>query len=247
MTRAAYEAAIRWSADTGIELGLECDVHFSADDQLICLHDLVVSRTSTVEGRAIDLTVDQLKRLDFGSRAAVPQPPTGRELITLAELMSMVREARAAGTAVEMSIETKHPNPRGWVVEERVAELLTGYGWHVTGSPVRVMSFSPSAIRRFARLLPDVSRSFLIETDLGRWGDGSLPVGARTVGIDVNLLQIDPDYVRRAHDRGHEVHAWTVNEPEEIDLCRDLGVTGFTTDYPDRVAEVLLAGTAVRA
>ena len=47
MTRAAYRAAIDWSAKTGIELGLECDVHFSADDQLICLHDLSVKRTST--------------------------------------------------------------------------------------------------------------------------------------------------------------------------------------------------------
>ena len=65
MTRAAYRAAIAWSAKTGIELGLECDVHFSADDQLICLHDLSVKRTSRSRGRAHDMTVAQLKRLDF--------------------------------------------------------------------------------------------------------------------------------------------------------------------------------------
>jgi hypothetical protein len=29
----------RLGVDTGVALGLECDVHFSADDELVCLHD----------------------------------------------------------------------------------------------------------------------------------------------------------------------------------------------------------------
>lgn len=244
-TRAAYQAAIRWSAETGIELGLECDVHFSADDQLICLHDLSVRRTSKVQGRAIDLTVAQLKRLNFGSRAVVEQGPAGRELITLAELMAMVRDARLAGVRVELVIETKHPNPRGVAVEERVAELLGDFGWDRPGSPVRVISFSPSAARWFARQLPDVERSLLIKTWFGRWRDGSLPAGVGTAGVSVNLLKTDPGYVRRAHARGHQVHAWTVNTSEEIAFCTDLGVTGLTSDYPERVAEVLMTSAAV--
>lgn len=239
MTRAAYQAAIQWSAETGIELALECDVQFSADDQLICLHDLGVSRTSKVKGRAIDLTVAQLKRLNFGSRSVVEQSPAGRELITLSELMAMVRDARWAGVRVELVIETKHPNPRGMAVEARVAELLADYGWDQAGAPVRVISFSPSAVRWFARHLPDVDRSFLIQTWFGRWRDGSLPSGVRAVGVSINLLRSDPDYVRRARARGNEVHAWTLNSAAEIAFCADLGITSFTSDYPERVAEVL--------
>ena len=52
MTPAAVEAAIEWSLETGIPLGLECDVHFSSDDELVCLHDLTLDRTSTTSGRA---------------------------------------------------------------------------------------------------------------------------------------------------------------------------------------------------
>ena len=37
MTKAAYQAAIEWAYETEIPLGLECDVHFSADDELIFL------------------------------------------------------------------------------------------------------------------------------------------------------------------------------------------------------------------
>lgn len=213
-------------------------MHVSADDQLICLHDLVVSRTSTVEGRAIDLTVAQLTRPDFGFRAETEQAPAGRELITLTELMSMVADARSAGIEVELAIETKHPNPRGAAVDIRVVELLRADGWDQADAPVVLISFSPSAVRRFAELLPEV---LLIEGELGPWGEGTLPEEIRAVGVDVNLLRMDPDFVRRAHDHGHEVHGWTPNDPADIAFCRDLGVAGFTTDDPERVAEALLA------
>ena len=43
----------------------------------------------------------------------------------------------------------------------------------------------------------------------------------------------------RARAHGNEVHVWTANEPADIAFCRDLGVTGFTTDYPDRVLAAL--------
>jgi glycerophosphoryl diester phosphodiesterase len=58
-------------------------------------------------------------------------------------------------------------------------------------------------------------------------------------GIDVKLLRRDPGFVARARWHGNEVHAWTVNDPADIVLCRDLGVTGFTSDHPDRVLELL--------
>ena len=37
------------------------------------------------------------------------------------------------------------------------------------------------------------------------------------------------------------MHVWTVNEPEDIRFCRDLGVTGFTTDYPRSEWRAVLA------
>lgn len=239
MTRAAYQAAIEWSATTGSPLGLECDVHFSADDHLICLHDLSIERTSKVLGWAIDLTVAQLKRLDFGSRSAGAATPAEQELVTLAELLVMVRDARARGVDVSLVIETKHPNPRGGEVERRVAEMLADYGWDQAGSPVRVISFSPAAMHRFAKLLPDIERSLLIDQGLGQWNSGDLPTGVTIVGIDIEMIRQDPSLVDRFLQRGHVVHAWTLNDPGDIRLCAEIGVTNFTSDAPNLVAELL--------
>jgi glycerophosphoryl diester phosphodiesterase len=239
MTRAAYQAAIEWSYQTEVALGLECDVHFSADDELVCLHDLTLDRTSTTSGPAYQRSVSDLKQVDFGSRSVPDPEPEQRELVTLRDLMIMVRDARQDHVPVSLVIETKHPNDRGREVEERVAAMLAEFGWDEPEAPIRLISISVKAIRRFGWLLPGLERTLLIENDLGKWRDGKLPDGVRVAGPDLVLIKEDPDFVNRSLQRGHEVHVWTVNEPDDVRFCRDLGVTGFTTDHPDRVAAIL--------
>ena len=183
--------------------------------------------------------MDELRKIDFGSWT-VPNPaPEQRSLVTLAELFALVAKARAAGARINLAVETKHPNPRGLAIEDRVAEMVSDVGWAGPGSPVRVISFSVEAVRRAGELLPDLERALLIEVDLGQWVSGELPYGVRIVGPDLELVRADPDFVARARSCGNEVHVWTVNKVADIELCLELGVTGFTTDYPDRVAQVL--------
>jgi glycerophosphoryl diester phosphodiesterase len=241
MTRAAFVEAIRWAEATGIRLGLECDVHFSADGELVCLHDLTVDRTSDGTGRACDLTVAELRRLDF-SHGRVPVPTCDqRAMVTLADLLAMVSAARNRGVPVDLVVETKHPNARGLDVERRVAAMLAGYGWDQPESGVRVISFDEHALEALGVLLPHLERTFLIQTTLGRWADGDLPEGVRIAGPDLRLLRDDPGYVERAHARGHAVHPWTVNTEEDLRFCLELGVDGVTTDDPDLCARILTA------
>ncbi|MDN5763435.1 MAG: hypothetical protein L0H41_14120 [Microlunatus sp.] len=232
MTWAAYREAIAWSEHTKTPLALECDVHFSADGHLICLHDLTVDRTSTTTGRAYERTVAELQQLDFGSWRRRRPDAAQRSLITLAELIALTADARDRGADLWLAIETKHPNPRGTDVEEEVAHLLEPYGWTASGSPVRIISFSLDGLERAAEVMPSLPRTLLIEKDLGEWRDGSLPERVATVGPDHLLLRDDPGYAARVLARGHALHAWTVNRPRDILWCLDRGVTGITTDDP---------------
>jgi glycerophosphoryl diester phosphodiesterase len=247
MTRAAYAAAIEWSARSGTPLGLECDVHFSADDQLVCLHDLTLNRTASRPVRAVDLTVAQLKEVDFGSWLQVEPSYAQRELITFAELLAMTRQARSVGIEVTLAVETKHPNPRALDVEDRMAAMLADVGWDVPGSPVRMISFSLAALERVGQLLPGIERSLLLQGDFGQCEDGRLPEGVRVAAPDLRLLRQDPGFVARARAHGNEVHVWTVNSADDLRFCYDLGVVGFTTDYPDLAAQFLAAAAAVEA
>lgn len=235
-TVAAYAEAITWSEQTGVPLLLECDVQFSADDEVICLHDLTVDRTSDGSGPAYEWTLDQLRQLDFGSWRVPDPTPEQRRLLTLAELLIMVRDARAARIDVGLAIETKHPNPRGLDLEEHVAGLLERRGWTAAGSPVRLLSFSTPALDRTAELLTGLERTLLIEEDLGSWADGHLPDGVSVAGVDLQLLRADPAYVARVVEHGGRVSVWTANADADIAFCLDLGVHLITTDHPDRVA-----------
>ncbi|HEY5786134.1 MAG TPA: glycerophosphodiester phosphodiesterase family protein [Microlunatus sp.] len=232
MTRAAYRAAIAWAERTGSPLGLETDVHFSADGQLICLHDLSVDRTSTSTGRAYERTLAELQTLDFGSWKVRRPTEDQRTLIGLAELLELVAGARRRGVDVSLAIETKHPNPRTTEVEDAVATLLAPYGWTDPGSPVRIISFFLPGLERAAETMPHLPRTLLLEQHLGPWRDGHLPEGVTAVGPDYLLLRREPDFISRVLDRDHEVHVWTVNRSRDISWCLSRGVTVITTDDP---------------
>jgi glycerophosphoryl diester phosphodiesterase len=165
-------------------------------------------------------------------------------MLTLAELLEMTVAARAAGVPVTLTIETKHPNPRALDVEDRVAEMLAEVGWDAAGSPIRLITFSMAALERMRQLLPALPRTLLVEDDLDPWRSGVLPEGVAVVAPDLQLLREDPGFVQRARAQGNEVHVWTVNHPDDIRFCRDLGVTGFTSDYPELVAEALAEALA---
>jgi glycerophosphoryl diester phosphodiesterase len=61
-TRAAYELALSEGAD-----GVECDVRLTRDGHLVCVHDRRVDRTSNGTGLVSEMTLAQLRDLDFGS------------------------------------------------------------------------------------------------------------------------------------------------------------------------------------
>ncbi len=234
-SRASYAAAIALAGHTGRRLGLECDVHFSGDGQLICLHDLDLARTGGLAVAAHELSVAELKGIDIGSWKVGPETTAEqRELVTLAELLDMVDAARRLGIDVYAVIETKHPNPRGTEVEHAVADHLRSRGWTGADAPARVISFAPEGVRTFAGLLPDVPRSQLQFPTA--WTEA---VDAPAISPWLGMVRRDPQLVRRAHDAGLEVHVWTVNDIADIEFCLELGVDAITSDHPNRVLELI--------
>ena len=53
------------------------------------------------------------------------------------------------------------------------------------------------------------------------------------------LTVTDRRFVERAHERGAQVHVWTIDDPAEIERLLDLGVDGIMTDRPAVLREVL--------
>jgi glycerophosphoryl diester phosphodiesterase len=256
-TLAAYQRALSDGAD-----GLECDVRLTRDGVLVCVHDRRVDRTSSGRGVVSTLELADLSELDFGSwrtahSTGTPDPPMTENweapdrdhtgVLTLAHLLDTVC---AADRPVRLAIETKHPTRYAGLVEQAVVELLARYDLcSREGNGVvraRVMSFATTGLRRVRVLAPDLPTVQLMRRIPLLHRDGSISPSADIAGPSIYALRSFPAYVERAHDHGHQVHVWTVDEPEDVDFVLSLDVDVIITNRPaDVLARVeLLAGSA---
>ena len=87
-----------------------------------------------------------------------------------------------------------------------------------------------TGLDRVGRLLPALPRTLLIWRDLARWWEQELPDGTSAVGVKLALLRRDPRFADHVREQGREVHAFTVNHPDDVRFLRELGVSAFTTD-----------------
>jgi glycerophosphoryl diester phosphodiesterase len=241
-TLSAYKRAIEDGADA-----LECDVRLTRDGHLVSVHDRKINRTSNGRGVLSTLELADLTQLDWGSWRDTwedledPEIPDRdrSQILTLKSLLAAVKDHERD---IEVAIETKHPTRYAGLVERRLVHLLDHFGWSGSRSPVRVMSFSQISLRRMRDLAPDLTTVFLMERVPIRFRDGSLPPHVRVAGPSIEIVRAYPRYVEKAHRRGKQVHVWTVDRLDDVQLCLDLGVDAIITNRPAMVLRELGRG-----
>ncbi|WP_328788941.1 MULTISPECIES: glycerophosphodiester phosphodiesterase [unclassified Streptomyces] len=225
-TLAAYRQAIADGADA-----LECDVRLTADHQLVCVHDRRVERTSDGRGVVSEMTYAQLSALDFGAWKGAGH--AGARVLLFEDLL---REVLAAPRPVGLAVETKHPTRAGGRLEVELVRMLREYGLaDGAAGLVEVMSFSRSALTRLHRLVPGLPAVYLMERRLRP----VRPPYATHAGPGIDLVRRDPGLVGRLKAKGLSVRVWTVDEPQDVELCLRLGVDTIITNRPRQVREQL--------
>ncbi|MFC7485276.1 glycerophosphodiester phosphodiesterase family protein [Knoellia sp. CPCC 206453] len=244
-TLAAYMAAFGQGVD-----GIECDVRLTADHHLVCVHDRRANRTSNGRGVISTLELARLEELDWASwkklddgtaSEQMDRDPERGRILTLNRLLDSLTSQRQELLTL---IETKHPTRYGGLVERQLVTALHAFGLttgDLTQQPhVRVMSFSLLALLRMRGLAPQVPLVHLVAQSAPRlsW-DGSLPNGVNIVGLDMRIVRRSPSLVKAHQRRGHEVYVWTVNQPEDVERCAELGVDVMISDRPRDVMAML--------
>jgi glycerophosphoryl diester phosphodiesterase len=220
------------------------------------MHDRRVDRTSSGSGVVSTLSLTRLSSLDFGQwHNALPDSADGlgrgpvaersapaghNRLLTLDELLGVVRTAQRP---VRLFVETKHPVRYGPLVEAKLIALLARHGLarpdRRESSPIVVMSFSSSAVRRVREHAPTLPTVLLLSRLSRAQENGSLPPWADVTGPGIHLLRKDPGYVARAAAHGHPTYCWTVDQPADVSLCQRLGVRYVATNAPAATRDLL--------
>lgn len=201
-TLASYRSAL----DLGVDL-IECDVHLSADDRLIVIHDHTVDRTTDGAGLVRQKSLAELRELDAGG---------GERLPLLDEVVELARGR--AGLVIELK-QAPLPYPG---LEEAVVDALRRLD---AVEQCCVISFWHPSARRVKELEPRLQAGIL---EVGR------PVDAvallRQSGADVyspHWSGCDPELVREVHEAGNFVGVWTVDD--------DVALTWTRIAKPDSV------------
>ncbi|OFQ55382.1 glycerophosphodiester phosphodiesterase [Corynebacterium sp. HMSC074H12] len=216
-TYRAFEEALKLEV-----AGVECDVNLTKDGEVVVIHDQTVDRTSDGTGSVGDMTLEELRTLNFGT----DEDP--QRILLLDELVDLIESYPGK----QLLIETKHPSPFGARLEESVAEVLRNR--HLDADPrFSLISFNPEAIARFRNLLPSLRSFLLLEPDAGL--PDSLE-GASGFGPSIRQARLDADFFA---DVDSHSYVWTVNLPKDMEWCRNNGIELMATDLPELALDVV--------
>ncbi|NED98014.1 glycerophosphodiester phosphodiesterase [Phytoactinopolyspora alkaliphila] len=190
---------------------IELDLRLSKDGTIVVIHDATVDRTTDGSGAVSTLTLDELRTFDAGDSERIP---------TFDEVLD--------ATDVALQIEIKDP-----AVIEPLSALLADRADHLDRlSPT---SFDEDVVGDVARRLPSTLVGLISKTASYELLDRAEALGARRVLV--GWEGTDRPLVRTAQDRGFHVNVWPVNSAEQLRTAAELGVDGFTTDYPGLLFE----------
>ncbi len=219
-TLPAFREAVELGADI-----VETDLHVTRDGVPVLCHDPDIARTTNGRGLIAGLTLAELERFEtHGPRSGTPS-----RIPTLAEALDALPDARW-----NIEIKDHHPEAAKRVlgfVEPHAERVLLTAGDDAIMNRLR-QAIAEAGVGVAQGACQSDVMAFLRAT---RSGEGEIPEAPMALQIPEafrGITLVDPDLVTFAHERGVEVHVWTVNEPDAIRRLRDLGVDGIVTDVP---------------
>ena len=221
-TLTAFQKAFEMGAN-----GIELDVQMTKDGELVVCHDETIDRTSNRSSDLKDMTLAELKSLDF---SCGQKDFAGVTIPTMREAFELI-----APTDMIINIELK----TGIVFYPGMAEKLLELTSECRFSDrVIYSSFNHYTIKHIREIAPEAKLGFL-------YADGTIDMPSYAIKHGVQALHPAlyniqfPGFIEECHQRGLAVNVWTVNEEEHLVLCCKAGVDAIITNYPDKAFEII--------
>lgn len=216
-TMSAFQKAMEQLADC-----IELDVQMTSDGELVVIHDDTALRTTGVNRRISDMTLEEVKKLDAGSWFS--KEYAGEKIPTLREVMEL------SDGKIKINIEIK-ANSNSRAIAEKVADLIREYdaeNWCV------VTSFDYNSLRIVKEFNKDVRVGYILSVAYGSFYEMN----------DMDFFSVNASFLTKRtvdaiHNSGKEVYAWTVNNEDAIRNLSNKGVDNIITDYPILAAETV--------
>ncbi len=226
-TMAAFRSAITEGAD-----GIELDVQRTRDGVIVVCHDETVDRTSNGTGFIRDLTLDELRTLDFsagidhqdklwfGSSEPIP---------TLEEVLDLLKP-----TTLKLNIELKNSEIRYEGMEIEVDAMVMASGM---ADRVLYSSFNHESMLLLAEEGSVIPRALLYHGLVMEPWLRAKRFGADGIHPFVHLPFLDR-VTARSRREGIAVRPWTVDSDPNLTHCFKIGVDAVITNEVSRAIRI---------
>ena len=215
-TGSAFQKAMELNAG-----GIETDVQLSKDGRVIICHDEKVDRVSNGSGWIKNLTLEELKRLDFGSWFG--EGFREEKILTLEELLELLHNWEGV-----LNVELKQGPILYEGLESKVVDILRKYKRIDT---TIISSFNHYSLLTIKELEPAVKIGVLYMAGLVDPWKYAQSIGADA--IHPLFYSVIPQVIRGCKEHGIILNPWTVDQPEQILALANGGVDGIITNVPD--------------
>lgn len=221
-TLEAFALAIQMEAD-----GIELDVQFTKDRQLVVLHDERIDRTSDHAGFVVDYTLEELKEMNFNNHH--PEYPMAK-IPTLREVLELIKPTRLI---VNIELKTGINFYDG--IEQAVVSLVEEMGMQ---DRVIYSSFNHESVMRVKKICPTAKTGFLYSNGIYNVADYANQHGVYALHPSVVNMQYER-LVEECKEKRIKLHVWTVNHEDEMRALIDAEMDAIITNYPDVARRIL--------
>ncbi|MDR0314675.1 MAG: hypothetical protein LBH71_01830 [Oscillospiraceae bacterium] len=223
----AFTQAFKASAD-----GIEFDVQLTKDKEIVVCHDNSVNRTSNGKGNIKDMTLKELRELDFGEK--FDEKYKGTKIPTLKEVLDISRgfkminiELKAQGggdldLAQRVLFEVRYNKYDNYTVYSSFDLNLVKEMKRQDSNCVTAFIYSQKGMLKYQ--LAKKYTQFAVENELDY--------------LHPNYQAMDKHYIKNCHEKGIGVNVWGADcKMAKIKLIK-AGLDCLTTDDIDSVIKI---------
>ena len=237
--------AFKNAAELGVH-GFEIDIRLTKDEEIIVFHDEYVDRTTDGAGRVADMTLDELKLLDFGYRFLNKDQEyayrgQGESVTTLRELFEQFPQM-----LINIDMKDSPETYEGSLIPSKLWRLIEEMGAH---HRVVVTSFFDEQIDRFNLYAQnnvalgagenEVRKAYSAYTS--QFGHLYHPrTDVMQIPVKSGVFPLDgAGFINFLSKLNVPVHYWTINDKETMERLLVAGAKGIITDRPDIAVQIL--------
>ena len=209
-TLQAFQKALDLNSD-----GIELDVHLSADEYIIVIHDETIDRTANGKGLVNDFTLAELKSFLIDGKYQIP---TLNEVFDLVDKKCLINiELKGLGTAPKVvALIEKYIAEKNWKYEDFI---ISSFDWNM--------------LQETSNLNSNIPIGVLTEEDIDNALAFVEKIKAKAIHPDFNLL--NKENVQQMQEKGFLVFPWTVNSEVDIQKVKSYKVNGIISDIPAKI------------